>query len=270
MLKKIFIIIVLLNLFFQMACVKDSAAVNRNDSRYNALVIRVREKKRIQSLFDAIRQGNINEVKKYFDSGMAIDVRNRDNQTALYYAISRGKYNIAKFLIKKGADVNSLSTGNGVTPLYNASSAFIAKLLLENNANIEIGDITSGVTPLIRAATDDNEEVLIFLISKGANVNAKKKYGETALMIAARNLQLNILKILVKYGATINAITDYDISIAQNGTGFSTALDYAMVGVTSPPYDQSEVIKYLQSIGAKTFKELYPRGLPGRRSVTYQ
>ena len=60
------------------------------------------------------------------------------------------------------------------------------------------------VTPLMIAANRGNDDIVELLIKKGAEVNAKDDSGYTALMIAAHQGKCNSLRILLKNGAYVN------------------------------------------------------------------
>ncbi|MCD6035908.1 MAG: ankyrin repeat protein [Rickettsiales bacterium] len=60
------------------------------------------------------------------------------------------------------------------------------------------------VKPLQRAAQFDYLDVMQLLIDYGADVNAQNSYGQTALHYAARYSKLNAFVFLVEHGANIN------------------------------------------------------------------
>jgi ankyrin repeat protein len=60
---------------------------------------------------------------------------------------------------------------------------------------------------LIEAAKEGDLERVKALIAAGANVNAKKNYGETALMYTAMLGHTEITQLLIKKGADVNAKT---------------------------------------------------------------
>jgi Ankyrin repeats (3 copies) len=64
-----------------------------------------------------------------------------------------------------------------------------------------------GYTPLQTAARHGRDEVVVFLIKKGADVNAADRYGYTPLHLAAEGGHLDVVKRLVKAGAKVDAKT---------------------------------------------------------------
>jgi ankyrin repeat protein len=93
----------------------------------------------------------------------------------------------------------------------------------------------NGNTFLHVAVHKDNEELVKFLIDRGANVNIKNNYGETPLQISADKNNLEIITQLVSHDADVNI---------QDTSGL-TPLDDAIY------HGQMETVKYLISNGAE-------------------
>ena len=92
-----------------------------------------------------------------------------------------------------------------------------------------------GDTALMKASNSGNLEIVKYLVSNGAEINKQDKYGFTALMMASRKGRLEIVKYLVSKGAEIDK---------QNNYGF-TALIWAS------SYGELEIVKYLESFNEK-------------------
>ena len=58
---------------------------------------------------------------------------------------------------------------------------------------------------LLIAARYDSPDVIKQLIARGANINSKNKYGDTALIIAAEHKNPDILRLLIDEGADIDS-----------------------------------------------------------------
>jgi ankyrin repeat protein len=82
------------------------------------------------------------------------------------------------------------------------------KLLLEairNRGNIETKQ-RHEVTPLMVAAINNHGIIVSFLISSGANVNARDDEGRVALMFAAQFGHVDIVKMLLAKGSNPNSM----------------------------------------------------------------
>ena len=73
--------------------------------------------KELIALSDAVRTGNIEDVKKHLSAGTDVNVKGGfADGTPLHYAAANGHKEIAELLIEKGADVKAKDEG-GKTPL---------------------------------------------------------------------------------------------------------------------------------------------------------
>ena len=134
------------------------------------------------SILEAVKGADIETVKQHLAAGT--DINEKDNllgQRPLHQAIADGHAEIAKLLIKSGADVNATNNFN-TTPLMLAAdkSESIVKLLIDKGANVNAKG-TMGTTALHGAAYSGNKIVAELLIANGAEVNAKGMGFETPL-----------------------------------------------------------------------------------------
>jgi ankyrin repeat protein len=84
--------------------------------------------------------------------------------------------------------------------------------LLQKGANIEAKD-KYGRTPLMVADIYDNTNVMKLLLDKGANIEAKDKYDKTPLIAAATYGKVEVVKLLLDKGANIAAEHDGETSL---------------------------------------------------------
>jgi ankyrin repeat protein len=133
-----------------------------------------------------------------------------------------------------GPNFHYRKTVGGFTPLmFAAQQGDIesAKILLEAGANVDESTLEDG-SALVVAAASGNEEMAAFLLSRGANPDAKDGYGITPLHYAFHQSLLQLIgttprptdvlgwtrpnmpglaKVLLTYGADVNARIEYDI-----------------------------------------------------------
>ena len=80
---------------------------------------RRRREKQIDMFFFAIKSGDLKTVKKMYTDVGNVNIKDQKGETPLFVASKFGKTEIVKFMIGKGADINSTSTRNNLTPLHN-------------------------------------------------------------------------------------------------------------------------------------------------------
>ena len=143
-------------------------------------------------------------TKLFLDFNANPNLKNKAGETVLMWAVN--DIEKEKLLIKKGADVNIISSSGNTALLIAATSqgsAEVVHLLLENNAD-PIAKNKSGETLLIRTAAGGDTTILRICLDKNIPVNAANLMGQTALLIAAENDNLQAVKMLLAKGADPN------------------------------------------------------------------
>ena len=106
--------------------------------------------------------------------------------------------------------------------------------LIDKHPNVNLRDPNSGTTALDHAVQNGNREMVQFLISKGADVNASEDGGVTALMQVNEATTPDLLWDLINAGAKINYKTEYGTTVLM----------------TMASQSNSEVLEELLSAGA--------------------
>ena len=81
----------------------------------------------------------------------------------------------------------------------------VKELLTKNPLLIEAKD-WADLTPLHLAVLHGQQDIVVFLLDKGAKVNSKTSDGVTPLHEAAQTGNLEVVKVLLAHGADIHAV----------------------------------------------------------------
>src|SRR6056300_1340121 len=159
------------------------------------------------SLVNAVKNGNVNTVKKLLNNGANVNQADNENGIApLLIASYRGHTEVVKLLLAKGADANKADK-NGRTPLWNASDrghVKVVKVLL-GARGIDVNKVDNyGQTPLIIASYEGHMDIVKLLLAKGADINQVDVDGESALHAASDAGHDDIVKFLMAKGADVN------------------------------------------------------------------
>lgn len=116
------------------------------------------------------------------------------------YASSFGHLELAKTLLREGADPNSaMSNGNNALILAaNRGHAQVVRVLAQGGAdvNVRFNPAKDGSTPLIMASMNGHGECVRELVSSGANLHAVANAGYNAIQIAVALEHPAVVRIL--------------------------------------------------------------------------
>ena len=147
-------------------------------------------------LCKASKKGHLEKVKLFVEKGANINGNDRKNP--LIIAILNGKYGVAKYLIRKGADINAKR--GYWTPIHAAVESghlTIVKFLMQNGANVNSLAGYERSTPLhLAAAKKGNSEIIKFLFENNSKY-MKNSHGETPLEIARNYKNYENLAVII-------------------------------------------------------------------------
>ena len=160
----------------------------------------------------AASNGHTNSVRLLIEHGADVNdgvdvVVDEHGYSSLHLAASNGHTNSVRLLIEHGADVNEFTSSlddPGYTPLMLAAEKGhlqTVQVLLQNAGDPHRGNEMAWL-PLHFAAKGDHTEMVKFLLEHDGNVLAATACGKTVLHLATR---LDLVMILVYRGANIQA-----------------------------------------------------------------
>jgi uncharacterized protein len=159
------------------------------------------------TLVDVVERGDRAAAIAMLAKGANPNAPGPDGTTALMWAAANDDVELVRALVKAGADVkakNHFGT-SAITEAAILGSAPIIDVLLKAGADANFKN-PEGETPLMAAARSGKVDAARLLIEGGAEVNARESFGQqTALMWASAQRQPEMVKFLASKGADLNA-----------------------------------------------------------------
>eukprot|EP00079_Xenopus_tropicalis_P024387 XP_012816999.1 PREDICTED: KN motif and ankyrin repeat domain-containing protein 4 [Xenopus tropicalis] len=170
---------------------------------------------------------------------MVVNMSDENGNTALHYSVSHSNFSIVKLLLKTGVCEVDYQNKAGYTPVMltvlastetDEDMEVVLTLLTEGNVNL---CATQGrQTSLMLAVSHGRLDMVTVLLNCGADVNLQDEDGETALMMACRLGNMDLVKLLLAQPGC-----DTELSDKVGNTALSIVLNSA----------HSEIAEFLQA-----------------------
>lgn len=165
-----------------------------------------------------------NDVVKYLISvGASFTFKGMDGMTALHMAAERGNLTACELLVEASVDkrgyVNLIDDGGWTSLVWACENnhADVARYLLRKGADPTLRDLKQNVA-LHWAAFSSTREIVELLLSYENNVNVVNALGDTPVHNAARQGNYNVLIVLLARGgcpSTLNKLEETPLDYAQ-------------------------------------------------------
>lgn len=156
-------------------------------------------------MFQIIRRGRFKEFKDALKKDDINTLLNEDEKNMLIVSIENNKYDIAELLILEGSDVNHQDK-DGNTSLHYVAKLYTdikyAELLINNKCKINIENkygnepLWDAVFNACKVIHDGENDLVIYLIKKGANPFHKNNSDKSPLDFVQKINDETIIKIL--------------------------------------------------------------------------
>ena len=143
------------------------------------------------SVIEAIKEGNIEELKRLKEEGKSFDILIEDDQCSLIHlAIERGVHELLKFLLD---DTNAINMINFPKPLMKTTTY--------------ISLIVTNITPVLYCSILNKFDLMKLLISRGADYLLQTGENYTPLHFACTNQNFEMIQHLLELSPPVNINT---------------------------------------------------------------
>jgi hypothetical protein len=158
-----------------------------------------------ETIVEVAKNGDLRTVRTILSEDPSkLNVTDEDNYTPLHWACIRAHWDVAEYLIEKGADLNVIG-GDGGTPLNWAvhhDNVEIIKLMIAKGAKLNIRN-KWGMTELHTAIWRGCIHVVECLLDHGSDPSIKTNEGWTAMHYAFRSGHDNVIDLLKTRGISL-------------------------------------------------------------------
>jgi ankyrin repeat protein len=167
-------------------------------------------------LHHAARQGYTKTAVSLLEAGADINRMSADGHTPLLIALINGHFDFAVMLVERGADVSIASTSHGVTPLWAVvNTRWQPRTRFPQPQEMEQQRAThlDVMTALLEKGADPNARVrqhpwyMVYTGCGNGNCGLTNVTGSTPFWRAAYGVDVDAMRLLVKYGADPNIPT---------------------------------------------------------------
>ncbi|CAK4162227.1 unnamed protein product, partial [Aphanomyces euteiches] len=200
-------------------------------------------------LIIAAEEGYFDTVKVLLARDATFTTLDKIGNTLKLLATKKGRFNVVKMLVECRTPVRLTKTdgktlvldgeydgiihglrskGDVIPTLYEAAPDGRLDLIREMGQSVALlVKDSNGNTPLHAAARNGHVEIVMELLSRGADVNLQNKHGQTALHEAVNNRDFDVVKTLVDNGALV------DIADSTGGTPLHEAAENGHADITT-------------------------------------
>jgi ankyrin repeat protein len=183
----------------------------------------------LTALHHAARQGYLETARALIEGGADINQQTTgDGSTPLLTSAINGQFDVAMLLIEKGADPNIPSNGNSVPPLWAAiNTQWQPRTRFPQPQQMELqkASYLQVMEALLKAGADPNGRIqahpwyMVYTGCGNRNCGLADNSGSTPFWRAAYSVDLDAMKLLVKYGADPNIPTIAPQQAVRRGGG---------------------------------------------------
>ncbi len=222
----------------------------------------------IKNLLHAAAKSGTKDTLFYLASKkMNLNVKDQSGAIPLHIAVENGRYDTAAFLLSRKSPVNAADY-SGRTPLMryigknNPPSLEYLNFLYKWKASFKVRN-KNGESLIHIAQADKN--LIQFYRSKGAEINARDKFGNTPLHAAVTAGDSARSSTLISLGCDVNALNNvrvspYDIALKSDNTELSLLLLKHGARRSVSPENSNQIVlaKAVANGNAEQIKQLIP------------
>lgn len=208
----------------------------------------------------AAQRGHLEVLRVLLEHGADVESRDDRGQSALARAAARNDREMMDLLQSRGASPRDVLAPELLAAVKTGDVRRVAALLARG-APVDVREDHARRTPLMLAALDGRRDLLRLLLRSGADVNAQDASGQSALLLAVVNGSLQIVRDLIAAGARVGTdprANPIPLAVARKRIDLVGALAAA-----ADPEARAQGLRTASEKGVVEAQKLLTRGLDG-------
>jgi len=158
------------------------------------------------ALFAAIQRGATADVERLLKTGVSASLTDAEGTPVLMAAALFADARMMELLLQHGADANQPGPSGTTALMWAVPDLAKVRLLVAQGANVNARPENDRTALLVAASYPHTVDLLRLLLDHGADLRAQDKGGATALALALRSADVEVVRFLVERGLDPNAL----------------------------------------------------------------
>jgi N-acyl-D-amino-acid deacylase len=190
-----------------------------------------------EALFAAIRHGAVGDVERLIARGASPNTKDSQGTPALMAAALFGDGEMVGLLLKRGANPNLADESGATALMWSVPDRIKVQHLLDAGATVDARSESGRTALLVAASLPGTVDLLRLLLARGADLRAQDRAGATALALAVRSADVDVVRFLVERGLAPSTLSPgaHRAGLARN---YRPTIDYLISKGLGPLPDE--------------------------------
>ena len=158
------------------------------------------------ALFAAIRRGAVGDVERLIAKGANPGARDAQGTPALMAAALFADADMVTLLLKRGADPDLADESGATALMWSLPDRAKVQRLLDAGTTVDARSESGRTALLVAASYPGTVDLLRLLLARGADLRAEDRAGTSALALAVRSADVEVVRFLVERGLKLDTL----------------------------------------------------------------
>jgi ankyrin repeat protein len=159
----------------------------------------------VDAVYQAIRANDIGRLRSLVHTAGDANQKDAAGVPLLMTSAAVGSVEAMTLLLDKGADVNARNGFGATALIWAATDLAKVQLLTSRGADVNLASKTGRTALFVAAMSEPSASIVRHLVSKGARLEARDAFQNTALTAATMGNDLDTIRLMVAAGIDVNA-----------------------------------------------------------------